>query len=322
MLLPKAKAKIRPTDFYLGARRSARDRTLTGWSPRGCRTCRRWSRATPSRRPRGEAVLFSPLPPTCVLALSCRAGRSERSPRRSCSSRAASGRPRSSQGAAEGLHVAERASRSIATAGPRSCSSPRTSSRPRFGASTSTPPGSMTDPSLRQGFTRREWATGEIPVVPYPAAGIRQLTIDWSYRDDVALDIVLVATAESGLSPKSFMIELKRSGAPAHRHWLVASWVPHGVSEASMLADAAKNQEPIPPGDVALEPLAAPAGLLPARRAASCCPSSWACASACTEPAPSADIAAPPASRHRHLYWPRHGAQDPSGDREARPRRA
>ncbi len=105
----------------------------------------------------------------------------------------------------------------------------------------------MTDPSMRQGYTRQEWAKGEIPVVPYPAAGIRQLTIDWSYRDDVALDIVLVATAESGLSPKSFLIELKRSGAPAHRHWLVASWVPHGVSEASMLSDAAKHQDPIPP---------------------------------------------------------------------------
>ncbi len=104
----------------------------------------------------------------------------------------------------------------------------------------------MTDPSLKRGFTRRQWAKGEIPVVPYPAAGIRQLTIDWSYRDDVALDIVLVPTAGSGLHPKSFMIELKRSGGPLHHHWLVASWAPQGVSEASMLADAAKNQGPIP----------------------------------------------------------------------------
>ena len=104
----------------------------------------------------------------------------------------------------------------------------------------------MTDPSLKQGFTRREWATGNIPVVPYPAAGIRQLQVDWSYRNDVALDIVLAPTASSHLPPKSFMIELKRSGSPAHRHWLVASWAPHGVSEASMLGDAAKDAGPIP----------------------------------------------------------------------------
>lgn len=103
----------------------------------------------------------------------------------------------------------------------------------------------MTDPSLRQGFTRRQWAKGNIPVVPYPAAGIRQLQVDWSYRDDVALDIVLVATAGSHLPPKSFMIELKRSGGPVHHRWLVASWAPHGVSEASMLAAAAKDQGPI-----------------------------------------------------------------------------
>jgi hypothetical protein len=103
----------------------------------------------------------------------------------------------------------------------------------------------MTDPSLRQGFTRREWATGNIPVVPYPATGIRQIQIDWSYSNDVALDIVLVAKASSHLPPKSFMIELKRSGGRVHHRWLVASWAPHGVSEASMLGTSA-DQGAIP----------------------------------------------------------------------------
>ncbi len=104
----------------------------------------------------------------------------------------------------------------------------------------------MTDPSLRQGFTRRQWATGNIPVVPYPAVAIRKLSIDWSYRDDVALEVVLVPKAGSGLLPKSFMIELRRSGGPVHHRWLVASWAPHGVSEASMLGTP-KDQGPIPP---------------------------------------------------------------------------
>jgi len=104
----------------------------------------------------------------------------------------------------------------------------------------------MTDPSLRVGFTRRRWATGNIPVVPYPAAGIRQLQIDWSYRDDVALDIVLAPVRGSGLPPKSFMIELKRSGGEAHHRWRVASWAPQGVSEASMLAAASKTEGAIP----------------------------------------------------------------------------
>ena len=104
----------------------------------------------------------------------------------------------------------------------------------------------MTDPSLKRGFTRRQWAKGAIPVVPYPAAGIRHLSIDWSYRNDVALDIVLAPTPSSGLPAKSFMIELKRSGGTAHHRWLVAYWAPQGVSEASMVAQAAKDQGPIP----------------------------------------------------------------------------
>jgi hypothetical protein len=104
----------------------------------------------------------------------------------------------------------------------------------------------LTDPSFRQGFTKRQWATGDIPVVPYPATGIRQLSIDWSYRNDVALDVVLVADARSNLPPKSFMIELKRSGGAAHHHWLVASWAPHGVSEAAASGPTAKDPGAIP----------------------------------------------------------------------------
>jgi len=104
----------------------------------------------------------------------------------------------------------------------------------------------MTAPTLRQGFSRHQWATGNIPVVPYPAAGIRDWQIDWSYRNDVALDLVLIPKAGSHLAPKLFLIELKRSGGPAHHRWLVASWQPKGVSEASMLADQAKGQGEYP----------------------------------------------------------------------------
>ena len=102
----------------------------------------------------------------------------------------------------------------------------------------------MTAPSLKQGFTRKQWAKGDIPVVPYPAVAIRELQVDWSYRDDVALDIVLVAKTGSRLPPKSFMIELKRSPGTVHRRWLVASWAPHGVSEAAL--DASADPGPIP----------------------------------------------------------------------------
>jgi hypothetical protein len=105
---------------------------------------------------------------------------------------------------------------------------------------------SMTTPGLRQGLTRSQWDKGDIPVVPYPAVGIGDWQIDWSYRNDVALDVVLVPAHGSHLHPKLFMIELKRFGGADGHRWLVASWQPKGVSEASMLADQAKGQPALP----------------------------------------------------------------------------
>lgn len=102
----------------------------------------------------------------------------------------------------------------------------------------------LVDPSLRVGMTRREWRSGDIPVVPYPAAGISDFKFDWSYPNDVGLDVVLVPLPHSDQGAKSFMIELKRSRA-SHGRWLVASWVPHGVSVEQDVANASKGQQPV-----------------------------------------------------------------------------
>jgi len=90
----------------------------------------------------------------------------------------------------------------------------------------------LVHPSLRQGLSRKQWLTGNIPVVPFPATGIVQSDLDWSYRDDVALDVVLQPETTSSLYRKTFTIEFKRvAGGPRDR-WLVYSWVPKGVSDA------------------------------------------------------------------------------------------
>jgi hypothetical protein len=88
-------------------------------------------------------------------------------------------------------------------------------------------------PNLKQGLSRKQWLTGAIPVVPFPAVGIAEWHLDWSYADDVAADVVLVPAPKSGLYRKSFTIEFKRvpAGHPNGR-WLVYSWVPNGVSDA------------------------------------------------------------------------------------------
>lgn len=87
-------------------------------------------------------------------------------------------------------------------------------------------------PTLKQGLTRREWLTGSIPVVPFPATRIAEWGLDWSYRDDVALDVVLQPDSASGLYRKTFTIEFKRVPGGSVDHWLVYSWVPKGVSDA------------------------------------------------------------------------------------------
>ncbi len=87
-------------------------------------------------------------------------------------------------------------------------------------------------PNLKQGLTRREWLSGDIPVVPFPAKGIIAWDLDWSYPGDVAADVVLQPLPKSGLYQKTFTIEFKRVGRASENQWLVYSWVPSGVSQA------------------------------------------------------------------------------------------
>ena len=87
-------------------------------------------------------------------------------------------------------------------------------------------------PNLKQGLSKKEWLTGDIPVVPFPAKAIIAWDLDWSYQDDVAADVVLQPIPKSGLYRKTFTIEFKRVGAGSENRWLVYSWVPSGVSQA------------------------------------------------------------------------------------------
>lgn len=87
-------------------------------------------------------------------------------------------------------------------------------------------------PNLKQGLSKKQWLTGDIPVVPFPAKGIIAWDLDWSYPGDVAADVVLQPVPKSGLYRKTFTIEFKRVGSSDDNRWLVYSWVPSGVSQA------------------------------------------------------------------------------------------
>lgn len=101
---------------------------------------------------------------------------------------------------------------------------------------------SLIHPSLRQGLSRAQWKTGNIPVIPFPAIKVAEWKIDKASVDDVLMEVMLVPRQNSGLLRKTFLIELRH--AHGGKHWLVASWTPYGLSQAQMEYDAAARGEP------------------------------------------------------------------------------
>ena len=78
-------------------------------------------------------------------------------------------------------------------------------------------------PELRPGITRKQWAGGDIPVYPFPAAGT---THPWNVlyvtRAEVGLELQLNPRAGSEQGPIIFHIYLR----PVRGRWLVDSFMP------------------------------------------------------------------------------------------------
>lgn len=85
----------------------------------------------------------------------------------------------------------------------------------------------ITHPSLRQGLSRKEWETGNIPVTPYPADKLdfASFKIDESYPDHAVLQVALLPQEGLKIKPQIFFIGLRKVGG----RWLVDYWVPRGA---------------------------------------------------------------------------------------------
>ena len=85
----------------------------------------------------------------------------------------------------------------------------------------------LAHPELRQGLTRREWLTGNIPVVYYPAQAIETATfkVDESYPDEAILEVALLPKDSAKIRPQIFFIGLKKAG----NRWRVNYWVPRAA---------------------------------------------------------------------------------------------
>ena len=87
-------------------------------------------------------------------------------------------------------------------------------------------------PALREGYTKASWATGDIPVIPYPVdAAIYRL--DYSHPNLVGWKVSVYPPKGSTQQPMTFYMDVTFSGAGAERRWRVSNWSP-----ASMLSSA------------------------------------------------------------------------------------
>jgi hypothetical protein len=91
----------------------------------------------------------------------------------------------------------------------------------------------LAHPELRQGLSRKEWLTGNIPVVYYPAKEIEQarFKVDESYPNEAILEVALLPRDPKKVKPQVFFIGLKKAGKGAAARWQVNYWVPRAAPQ-------------------------------------------------------------------------------------------
>ena len=102
----------------------------------------------------------------------------------------------------------------------------------------------LVGPQLKQGLTRAQWATGSIPVVPFPVNLLQfaPMKVDFSYRDHAMVEVALLPkdgakVDGAAVKPQLFYLELQAYGKGKARHWLVTSWVPRASPRVPLPAN-------------------------------------------------------------------------------------
>jgi len=91
----------------------------------------------------------------------------------------------------------------------------------------------LVHPELRQGLTKKEWLTGNIPVVYYPAKEIEtaRFKVDESYPNEAILEVALLPKETAKIKPQVFYIGLKKAGKGKAARWQVNYWVPRAAPQ-------------------------------------------------------------------------------------------
>ena len=85
----------------------------------------------------------------------------------------------------------------------------------------------LTHPLLREGMTKQEWLTGNIPIVPYPVSSTdpAPMSVEESYADSAIMRVALAPEKGSDVKPQIFFIGVRKFQG----HWLVDYWGPYAT---------------------------------------------------------------------------------------------
>ena len=107
----------------------------------------------------------------------------------------------------------------------------------------------LTTSELREGESKSEWASGTIPVVPFPKKAVDTVRwrLNYSYADEVGLKVAFYTKPASGVDRQVFDISLQNHGTARAPRWLVSYWAPSGGLQLSRAGPRAPSIDPAPP---------------------------------------------------------------------------
>jgi hypothetical protein len=87
----------------------------------------------------------------------------------------------------------------------------------------------ISGPNVRGGLSKREWLTGNIPVVPYDVSNVERapVRLDWSYAGEASFAVMLLPKDGSPEKPQTFFITVKKFGKGANARWMVDYFAPY-----------------------------------------------------------------------------------------------
>ena len=86
----------------------------------------------------------------------------------------------------------------------------------------------LVGPDIRGDLTKKQFESGNIPVIPYPAADIQhvQYTVDYSHPSDVGLEVGLNPAPGTATRRLTFYAGFTKIGSGSTKHWVINYWSP------------------------------------------------------------------------------------------------